>query len=336
MTVAFLTGGTGFVGGRLAALLRAEGRAVRALARSPAKADALRALGCELVAGDLEEPSAWTGALAGCEEVYHVGAWYELGVRDRDAARMERANVGGTEAVLAAATKHGARRIVYCGSVAALGPSETPADETHESDGRPRSHYERTKAEAHRIAEDYARRGAPVRNAMPATIYGPGDPSLVGLLLRGFVEGKVLALARPGLLMSLVHVEDVARGLRLAADLGRDGERYVLSESTISVGDWVRLMGDLTGVRRPLFTVPDALVRAGEPALAALAPLAGVRRELVREAIASGASVSWSYRGDKARRELGWKPRPLSEGLAETLEWFRARYAPRRRFRARA
>lgn len=336
MTRAFLTGGSGFIGARLAAQLRREGREVRALVRSPAKGAALAELGCELVPGDLTDPESFRDAIRGCAEVYHLAAWYELGVPAKHAARIQRVNVDGTAAVLEAAHRYGARRIVYCSSVAALGPTGGQlVDESHVNDGRYRSHYERTKAEAHELARDLAARGAPVRIGMPGTVYGPGDPSLVGIFYREFVRGRVVVGGFDAMSMTLVHVEDAADGLYRCASRGRDGESYVLGADVVTMGEWIALLSDLSGIRRPLFSAPEALVKAAAPLLAPLARLAGLPPEIMSEGVAMSAGLTWAYSGEKARRELGWKPRPLDVGLAQTLAWCRERYAPRRRFTPR-
>ncbi len=336
MTRAFLTGGTGFIGGRLAAQLRREGREVRALVRSPAKATALAELGCELVPGDLTDPESFRDAIRGCVEVYHLAAWYELGVPAKHERRIQRVNVDGTAAVLEAAHRHGARRIVHCSSVAALGPTGGElADEHHVNDGHYRSLYERTKAEAHDLACALAARGAPVRIGMPGTVYGPGDPSLVGTFHREFVRGLVVVGGFDAMSMTLVHVEDAADGLFRCASRGRDGESYVLGADVVTMREWIALMCDLTGIRRPLFSAPEGLVKAAAPILGPLARLAGLPAEVVREGVEMSAGLAWAYSGEKARRELGWHPRRLDLGLAQTLAWYRERYAPRRRFTPR-
>ncbi|MFN7955366.1 MAG: NAD-dependent epimerase/dehydratase family protein [bacterium] len=333
---AFLTGGTGFIGARLAARLRREGRAVRALVRTPAKAARLRELGCELVAGDLTEPASFRDAVRGCDEVFHLAAWYELGVPAAQAQRIHRVNVDGTEAVLDAAARAGARRIVHCSSVAALGPTGGRlVDETHTNDGHYRSLYERTKAEAHELAMARARAGAPIVVGMPGTVYGPADPSLVGLFHRELVRGLVVVGGFDAMSMTLVHVEDAADGLFRCATRAQAGQSYVLGADVVTMKEWIATACDLTGIRRPLFSAPAGLVKAAAPWLAPLARLAGLPPELVSEGVEMSAGLTWAFSGDKARRDLEWRPRTFDAGLAETLAWYRDRYAPKRRFHPR-
>ena len=93
---AFVTGGTGLVGGRLAHALRERGNEVVALVRSPARAEALRALGCELVEGDVRDGAPIGRALEGCDAAFHVAAVYRVGIARRDREAMHETNVRGT------------------------------------------------------------------------------------------------------------------------------------------------------------------------------------------------------------------------------------------------
>jgi len=101
------------------------------------------------------------------------------------------------------------------------------------------------------------------------------------------------------------------------------------------MGEWIALMCDLTGIRRPFFSAPERLVAAAAPLLAPLARLAGLPPEVVTEGVAMSIGLTWGFSGAKARRDLGWSPRPLDVGLAETLAWYRDRHAKRRRFHPR-
>jgi nucleoside-diphosphate-sugar epimerase len=117
----FLTGGTGFIGGHVAAQLRNRGDDVRALVRSPAKGAMLASLGCELIEGDLADDAAIARGLEGCDAAIHGAAVYEVGIPERDRRPMYEANVLGTERVLKAALAAGTPKIVYVSTVAAFG-----------------------------------------------------------------------------------------------------------------------------------------------------------------------------------------------------------------------
>jgi nucleoside-diphosphate-sugar epimerase len=252
--------------------------------------------------------------------VYHSAALYEIGTKD--AARMERINVGGTENVLGAAAERDVPA-VYVSSVVALGPTgSSPADETHWSGTAPRSAYEATKRAAHELARRLAKVGAPLRIALPSTIYGPDDPSLVGITHRMFTRGLLRVGAFSDREMSMVHVDDCAEGLVLIADKGTDGEEYILCERVVTFREWFELLGRVSRRRGPALYLPDWVVERFGPLTARAAPLAGFSPELVREGLAMAGR--WAFSGDRARRELGWRPRSFEAGLSETMAWYRA------------
>src|SRR5690242_11592206 len=165
-----VTGATGFLGSRLARKLAARGEAVRVLARPTSPRRRLDGVPVEWAIGDVTDRASVEAAMEGASAVYHVAALYQLGTRDP--ARMERINVGGTAHVLDAAAARGLPA-VYVSSVVALGPTgQAPAGESHWNPSDARSAYEATKRAAHAHARALAARGAPVRIALPVTLYG--------------------------------------------------------------------------------------------------------------------------------------------------------------------
>jgi dihydroflavonol-4-reductase len=321
---AFLTGATGFLGGRLAALLRARGDEVTALARPTAGIDRLLALGVRVARGDVTDRASVRRALEGADAVFHVAAWYELGVRDE--ARMRSINVDGTRNVLDEALAAGVRTIVHCGSVAALGSTDSLsgrlADEEFVRVAPFGSSYERTKAEAHALASELARSGAPVRIASPGTIFGPGDRSLVAELVRAHLAGLLLAAPFPELTMSLVFVDDAARGLLAVADRGRDGRAYNLVGEVITMGDWITRIADVTGKPAPLGRIPTWSVRLAARTFPLVAGFAGFGPSLAREGLAMADGASWGFSSERARGELGWASCDVDDAIARTLVAF--------------
>lgn len=314
----FLTGGTGFIGGEVARLLRARGDEVRALVRTPAKAAALTALGCELVAGDLSDEAALTAACAGMDAVVHGAALYEVGVpADRRAAMVD-ANVGGTERVLGAALAAGVRKAVYISTVAVFGNTRgLIADEGWvRPDESFTSVYEETKVLAHRRAHEIAARGLPLVTVQPGVVYGLGDTSTFGDLLGRFLAGKLPALPFPDLGVTPVHRDDVAAGVLLALDNGVPGESYVLAGTPIRMRDLLAELAAVSGRRAPRFAVPTAVLRALAPVGPVVGPALGFPPNL-REVISSSDGVTFWASGKKATDELGWTSRPLAEGLRE-------------------
>ncbi|MDQ2912233.1 MAG: NAD-dependent epimerase/dehydratase family protein, partial [Chloroflexota bacterium] len=174
----FVTGATGFVMGAVARALRARGDAVTALVRSQSRPAALTAIGCDLVAGDVTEPTGAAGELARCDALIHGAAIYEIGVTAERRRAMEETNVTGTRRMLDAARRAGTRRIVYVSTIAAFGNTHgAVVAEGHRPTSPPASAYEDTKRRAHDIALEAARNGAPIVIVQPGQVYGPNDHS---------------------------------------------------------------------------------------------------------------------------------------------------------------
>ena len=315
----FLTGGTGFIGSEVARRLRSRGDDVRALVRDPERATALRELGCELVVGDLSDEAALVRACRGMTHVVHAAAVYAVGIPASRRDELVDVNVRGTERVLGAALTAGVSKAVYVSTVAVFG--NTGGEVAYEGWARTASGYtsvyEETKTCAHKRAQEIASRGLPLVIVQPGTVYGRDDPSTFGELLGQFLEGTLPALPFPDLGVSPVHRDDVAAGILLALDEGVPGQSYVLTSDSVRVRDLIGELAELSG-RKPPRTVPTVLLRALAPAGAVVGPALGFPPNL-RELISSSDGVTFWATGDKARKDLGWEPRPLREGLAELV-----------------
>lgn len=320
-----VTGATGFVGSAVLRALLADGVAVRALVRAGSDRRNLEGLDVELLEGDLRDPASLKRAVAGCAALYHVAADYRLWTVDPEAVYA--ANVAGSRALLLAAAEAGVDRIVYTSSVAALGHTAdgSPADEdtlARESDMI--GHYKRSKYLAERevlrlVRED----GLPAVVVNPSTPIGPRDvkPTPTGRIVVEALRGRVPAFVDTGL--NVAHVDDVAAGHLLAFANGRIGERYVLGGEDLSLRAILAQIAALAGRRPPWVRLQHRLVL---PLAHAAEALAGVTR---REPFITVDGVRMAQRpmyfsSAKARRELGYAPRPATAALADAVAWFRA------------
>lgn len=313
-----MTGATGFIGGRLVRRLVAD-HEVRALVRTPAKAAHLEELGVELHPGDLTDAASLAAGIEGCDAVVHGAAFYELGPIDR--AFMTQVNVDGTRAVMEAALEAGVGPVVYISSIAALGDTGgAPATEDHEHGPDFPSHYERTKYEAHQIAREYREKGLGVRQVMPGVVYGPDDPSAIMGYFRDFVRRRLPARVGEDTVQSFVHVEDVADGIVRVLTDGEDGEEYLLAGFPHSFREVNALLELLTGVRPPRLRMPLALARLYARLSEGFGHLLGRKVLVTREGVETMADLCYMFDSAKAIDELGWQPRTLPVGLAETVE----------------
>ena len=311
-----LTGATGFVGGELARQLIDAGHEVAALVRSPARAVQLDAIGVDLVEGDLDDSDALDRLLAGADGLFHVAGWYKVG--QRDPSPGQRVNVEGTRNVLAAAQRAGTPRIVYTSTLAVNSDTRGRIlDESHQHHGGHISAYDRTKAEAHVVAKEFAAAGLPVVIVMPGAIYGPGDTSQTGELIRQVVAGKRPAAPAGGGRLTWAHVSDIARGHILAMERGVPGESYMLAGEPATLEKLLNQVAAVAGTKGPVL-VPAGLLRATEQIMTPVARVVPVPPMYHPESLRAALADYLGTRA-KAERDLGWDPRPLSEGLAQTV-----------------
>ena len=315
----YVTGATGFIGARLTRRLLERGERVRCLVRAPERAEKLKALGAELVQGDVADKAAHLAGLRDVHLAFHLAAIYDVGVVDRRA--LEHANIDGTRAFLSALDQAQTPRAVYTSSTVALGPTEGLRDpEPRDAyDGPYPSIYHQTKAEAHRLARAAQHRGVPLIIVCPAFVYGPGDNGPGGRFLSDILRRRVPGLLTSPTTFSYVHVDDVVDGLLAAGDRGRTGEVYILSGEAATVNEFAARAAQLGATRAPILRFPPFLARATGVVLDAIARPTGLRFPLSREAVSAASAGEWLHRHTRATRDLGYAPRALDRGLPETV-----------------
>lgn len=316
----FITGATGFIGGHVARQLVDAGHHVVALARDPARATDLAGLGVELHRGDITDRDSLRAPMTGVDGVFHIAAWYEVGAKDTSMAHG--INVDGTRYVLETMRDLGIPRGVYTSSLAVFSDTHGQmVDESYVYRGAHLSAYDRTKWQAHyEVARPMMDAGLPLVIVQPGVVYGPGDHSLIRTTLVQYLR-RQLPMAPSGTAYCWAHVEDVARGHILAMERGKPGESYIIAGECKPLVEVFRLAETVTGIPAPRLRVPRPLMQVSA-ALAGVAekvlPLPDVYRA---EALRSSAGVTYIGDNAKARQELGYAPRPLSEGLPETLAY---------------
>lgn len=317
----FVTGATGFIGGRVARQLLAAGHEVIALARTPSRAQELVALGVKVHEGDITDKESLRTPMTGVDGVFHIAAWYKVGVRDKSQA--ETINVDGTRNVLEMMKELGIPKGVYTSTLTVF--SDTGGqmvDESYKYTGTSfLSEYDRTKWKAHyEVALPMMQAGLPLVIVQPGLVYGPGDGSIVHEGLVNYLRGQ-LPMLPDGTTYCWGHVDDTAHGHILAMEQGKVGETYIIAGPKYSLVEAFALAEQISGVRAPRLHLSPWMMKAMAAILALIEAVSPPPEPYSAEGVRSSAGVSYLGSNEKARRELGYSPRTLEQGLPETLEY---------------
>jgi dihydroflavonol-4-reductase len=318
MARAFLTGGSGFIGGELATALLTRGDEVVGLARTDASARALAARGARVVRGDVLDEGTLAAGMTGCDLVYHVA-----GVNShcpKDPARLMQVNVTGTENVVRTAARAGIARVLFTSSAASIGEAKgTVGTEDSPHRGSYLSVYDESKYLSERVAfAAAAETGVQVVALNPSSVQGPPRKGGNGAIIIAFLNGRLRAFVDT--YVSVVDVQDVVDAHLLAAERGRSGKRYVLNGATIASTEALQLVSNLSGIQHKVPLVPPPLARSAATIAEWAFRVRGKTSPICRgrvETILHGHR----YDGSLATRELGLQYTPLAETLRRTIEW---------------
>lgn len=321
--IAFITGASGFVGSAVARELLRAGIGVRALVRPSSPRKNLDGLDIQIVKGDMRDGASMRQAAEGARYVFHVAADYRLWAPDPD--EIIRANVEGTRSVMEAARDAGAERVVYTSSVATLKLHEdgTPADEAKPlNEDEAIGAYKKSKVAAERLVERMIDDGLPAVIVNPSTPIGPRDikPTPTGRIIIEAAEGRMPAYVDTGL--NVVHVDDVAAGHIAALRKARSGERYILGGENMSLADLLGRIAKSVGRSPPTIRVPRQLIYPIAIGAEALARLTGKEPFVTLDGLRL-AKYRMYFSSEKAKRELGYKPRPADAAIRDAIDWFR-------------
>jgi nucleoside-diphosphate-sugar epimerase len=313
-----VTGATGKVGNAVARALADRGDEVVALARSPEAARAVLPAEVTVTRGDVTEPESVRAAASGCELVFNAMGIPEQWVADEDV--FERVNARGAETVVRAAREAGARRVVHTSTIDVFeADADGRLDESRVSSTPKNTAYERSKQHAEKLVLAARGDGAiEVVLVNPSAVYGPG-PGSVSLdeqIFKPVSRGRLPALTPGG--MGVVHARGVAAGQLLAAERGRDGERYILCDRHVTLRELAQTVVRVAHSGRvpPVLPVPvaRALAVVGDAAAARFGITPLVSRGQLEFLLWNAAPDS-----TRAQEELGWEPTPLEDGIRESL-----------------
>lgn len=315
-------GANGFLGSHVTRQLAAAGAQVRVMVRPNANTRSIDDLELIRFQGHVFDTAAVHEAMVGCGDVYYcvvdARAWL------RDPAPLFRTNVAGLRNVLDVAKDNSLHRFVFTSTYATVDRRHgRVATEDDRIGSRRVTPYVQSRVQAEDLVMQYvAEHGLPAVAMCVSTTYGSGDWGHTphGAFIAGAVFGK-LPFLMAGIQLEVVGVDDAARALILAAEHGRNGERYLISDRLMPLREVVRIAADEAGVPPPPRTI-------SVPTVYALGALGSLRARLTgKDAELSLASVRMmraeaEIDHGKAVRELGWQPRPVEESIREAARFW--------------
>lgn len=315
---AVVTGANGFTGSHLVKALEQNGDTVVGLVRKSSNLARLANCNVQLVYGDITDHNALSTAMAGVDTVFHTAAYVELGIVDE--AEMERVNVEGTRAVLEVAQAIGISKMVYCSTIGVFGDTQGRViDETFQRTQTDfSSAYDHTKYEAQQLVDQFAAQGLPVVSILPSGIFGADDPHF-GPVMQQFLKGGLKLWAGGDRITGIVHVDDLVAAMILAAEKGKPGEHYIISAGDLSTREMFNFLSQETGIPVPR-EAPQALVRLVGNLLDPIGRLFKWQPPISRERVHYIYDRCVRVDATKARQELGWQPRSVSETLREIVQ----------------
>jgi dihydroflavonol-4-reductase len=320
-----VTGAAGFIGSAITRALLDRGVAVVALVEPGGDAANLDGLDVERAAIDVRDRPGLETVVAGCRAVFHTAAIYRFWTPDPNL--FYEVNVGGARNVIAAALGAGCERVIYTSTVGTVGLEGTehgkPADEqSYVHVDHLFGLYKRSKYVAEHEVLRAAAEGAPVSLVLPTFPLGPRDnrPTPTGKLVLDYLNGKLPAYVDTSL--NVAHVDDLAHGHLLALERGRVGRSYIVGGENLSMKEVLAVLAEVSGLPPVRLRVPG-LLGLGAAMASQLVEGALLHREpTVPLEAARMSSTQMIFDDSRARRELGYAPRPAREAIESSARWY--------------
>ncbi len=328
---AVVTGGTGFIGGRLVEELVEKGYEVRCLVRDTSDVKALKELGAELVHGDLGNTDSLKRLPRGGDVVFHLAAHVsDWGEKEE----FYRYNIDATRTLLEASLEAGVKRFVHMSSSTVVWKSDfwsvhnlNDIDETFPYRDKYNDWYNESKAEAERLVLSFCKeKGLETVVIRPSNVWGAGDTVILPRVAMAAKKGILFPMGRGERTVTPCHVDNLARAMLLAAEnVNAPGNIYFINDGVkIGYMEFLRKQLEASGIDwTPRFSIPYKFAYAVAALMEFIFRLMKSEKPpvLTRFAVAALAG-SRSYSIEKARRELGYEPSvDLDEGMKKLRDW---------------
>lgn len=320
-----ITGSTGYIGSKLTTQLAGKDNIVHLLCRTNPELPEFQKSNIRIFIGDINDAESLKPALENVDQVYHLAAYARLWAKDPSV--FHTLNVKGTENVLSAAKAAGVSKVVYTSTAGVIGPSgDKPMSEKDPRITGFFNLYESTKSEAEHVAIDFANRGLAVCILNPSRIYGPGydtGSNPITKIIELYMKGKWKIIPGNGEdIGSYPFIDDVVDGHIRAMERGRSGERYIFGGVNVTFNDLISTIQKYSGMEKKLRHVPFFALNALSYLMLWNAEITGKYPMITPDWVAK-YKYHWALDSSKAINELGYRIRPLEEGIAETVEWIR-------------
>lgn len=319
-----ITGATGFIGPYLIRRLTAMGHTCRCLIRSGSNTESLNGFDVEFVTGDITDEKTLGNIAEGMDCLVHMATLGHMSNFTVSEAQFDTVNVRGTVNVMKAALEAGVKKIVHCSTVAAMGICpDIPA--TEESACYPHHPYGRSKLRAEkevlRMVKEDSLPAVIIRFSM---VYGPGDRRDMLKLVRMAKKGLFPGVGKRPKLTPLIHAGDAVGGIMAAAEKGKIGEVYLITNPRSEPFDHIRkIIQEALGVHRMNLYIPEWAALAAASVVEKTFSLMGKTPPVSRKNIES-TLADRVFSIEKAKRELGFNPGiDPYDGIKETVAWYR-------------
>ncbi len=325
MKKVLLTGGSGFIGLHLVDMLLEQGYRVHALYRKSEKLESIKNENLFLFKGSLESKEDIARAAIGCDSIIHLAGVAKQWAKDPEL--FNRVNIGGSTNLFDIALELGIKRVVNTSTAGTIPPStDKPSDENTPREIDYFFEYEASKAAVEKIALDYCEKGLEIITVNPCRVYGPGEigeSNSTVLMMDKYLKGNWKFIPGSGdQYGSFVFVEDVAKGMILALEEGKSGQRYILGGENANYNQFFAIIDKVAGVHFKIYHIPLGLIAFVAKIFGFLADTFGMK-PLIMPGVARKLFYNWKASSQKAERELGYRYRSLEQGLKETYIWLK-------------